>query len=94
MSIQFGADSTLQIRAIVRDASNNIVTSTNSFEITVADLARVINGGATPTATQTLAGSVKQSAAEANSAAADIAGVNTKINSLLAKMRTAGIIAL
>lgn len=46
-----------------------------------------------PAATTTTAGIVKQSAAQADSVASDAAGVVTDFNALLAKLRTAGILA-
>lgn len=47
--------------------------------------------GAAPTSTAR--GGVLQQAAQANSAASDVAGVNTQFNALLAKLRAAGVIA-
>ncbi|MGI1245165.1 head fiber protein [Raoultella ornithinolytica] len=46
-----------------------------------------------PAATTTTAGIVKQSAAQADSTATDAAGAVTDLNALLAKLRTAGILA-
>lgn len=46
-----------------------------------------------PSATTTTAGIVKQSAAQADSTATDAAGVVTDFNTLLAKLRTAGLLA-
>lgn len=45
------------------------------------------------TASTTVAGSVKQAAAQANSVATDAPGLVTDFNALLAKLRTAGILA-
>lgn len=47
----------------------------------------------TAAATTAVAGSVKQAAAQANSTATDVAGLVTDFNALLAKLRTAGILA-
>lgn len=44
-------------------------------------------------ATTTRPGTVLQSAAQANTAASDVAGLVTDFNALLAKLRTAGILA-
>ncbi|HCQ7755519.1 head fiber protein [Citrobacter sp. 50677481] len=44
-------------------------------------------------ATTTTAGTVKQSAAQADSVATDVAGVVTDFNALLAKLRAAGVLA-
>ena len=44
-------------------------------------------------ATTSRPGTVLQSAAQNDSAAADVAGVVTDLNALLAKLRTAGILA-
>lgn len=44
-------------------------------------------------ATTARPGTVLQAAAQANTAAADVAGLVTDINALLAKLRTAGILA-
>lgn len=46
-----------------------------------------------PTATTSILGGVKQGAAQADSTASTIAGLVSDFNSLLAKLRTAGIIA-
>lgn len=48
-------------------------------------------GNKVPTTTQR--GGVLQAAAQANSAATDVAGLLADFNSLLAKLRTAGVIA-
>lgn len=45
------------------------------------------------TPTTTVRGGVIQAAAQANSTATDVAGVVTDLNALLAKLRTAGVIA-
>lgn len=47
----------------------------------------------TSTATTSTAGAVKQAAAQADSVATDAAGIVTDFNALLAKLRTAGILA-
>lgn len=49
--------------------------------------------GSTVTATTTQAGLVNAAAARADSTATDVDGVNTVLNDLLAKLRTAGILA-
>ncbi|UFK09585.1 hypothetical protein [Xanthomonas phage DES1] len=46
-----------------------------------------------PNATTSARGVVLQAAARADSTATDVAGVNTVLNDLLAKLRTAGILA-
>lgn len=62
----------------------------------VQDLATKINaGGATvPAATTTTAGVVKQAEAQADSVATDVPGLLADFNALLAKLRTAGIVAV
>lgn len=45
-----------------------------------------------PSATTTTAGVVKQAAAQADSTATDVAGLLADFNSLLAKLRTAGVL--
>lgn len=53
-----------------------------------------VGGGTAPgNASSTTAGLVKQAAAQANSTATDVAGLVTDFNALLAKLRTAGILA-
>ena len=47
-----------------------------------------------PDATTTTKGIVKQSVAQADSTATDIAGLKADFNALLAKLRTAGILAV
>lgn len=46
-----------------------------------------------PAATATVVGGVKQAAAQDDSVATDAAGVVTDLNALLAKLRTAGVLA-
>lgn len=48
---------------------------------------------ATPNATTTVKGKVNQMPAQANSTAVDVAGIVSAHNALLAKLRTAGILA-
>jgi hypothetical protein len=48
---------------------------------------------ATPSATTGNRGTVLRAASQANSTATDVAGLVTDFNALLAKLRTAGIIA-
>lgn len=48
---------------------------------------------AIPAATGAALGGVKQAAAQADSTASDAAGIVTDFNALLAKLRTAGILA-
>ncbi|MDL5351211.1 head fiber protein [Microbacterium sp. zg-YB36] len=49
--------------------------------------------GPLPAATATVNGGVKRAAAQANSTATDVAGLVADFNALLAKLRTAGVIA-
>ena len=49
--------------------------------------------GGLPAATTSATGSVKQAAAQVNSVAPDVATLVTDFNALLAKLRTAGILA-
>ena len=60
----------------------------------VLSVAEQVNAGSVPAATTTTAGIVKQSAAQADSVATDVAGLVTDFNALLAKLRTAGILAV
>ena len=47
-----------------------------------------------PTATTSVKGGVKQAVAQVDSTATDVAGLKTDFNALLAKLRTAGILAV
>lgn len=59
-----------------------------------ATAARTAIGAAgTSAATTTVAGLVKQAATQANSTAADVAGVVSDFNGLLAKLKAAGLMA-
>lgn len=60
-----------------------------------AAAARTLIGAGTPVSAATTAanGTVKQAAAQANSAATDVAGLVADFNSLLGKLRTAGVLA-
>lgn len=65
------------------------------YIVAVNDLAEQIDaGGATvPLATTTVAGIVKQAAAQADFAGADITALKVELNAFLAKLETAGIVA-
>lgn len=52
-----------------------------------------IPAASVPAATTSTNGTVKRAAAQANSTATDVAGLVTDFNALLAKLRTAGILA-
>ncbi len=68
----------------------------NGFKSTVSlqEVADFVGGaGTVPAATKTTAGVVKQSAAQAASAATDVDGLKTDFNALLTKLRAAGILA-
>ena len=54
---------------------------------------RVLTDTYRPAATKTALGFVKQSAEVADSTATDLAGLNAKLNELLAALRTAGIVS-
>lgn len=56
-------------------------------------LVGTLPSAAVPTATATVNGTVKRAAAQPNSTATDVAGLVTDFNALLAKLRTAGILA-
>ena len=56
-------------------------------------LTGVVPAAQLPLATDAARGSVLKAASRADSAATDVAGVNTVLNDLLAKLRAAGIIA-
>ena len=61
----------------------------------VESIASQVNaGGAVAQATTTTAGVVKQAAITADFAGADAAALVTELNALLAKLRTAGIVAV
>lgn len=62
------------------------------FEQIIDDIESVESGEASE-ATTTEAGIVKQAAAQADSTATDATGVVSDLNDLLAKLRTAGILA-
>ena len=73
---------------LVIDGSTLVVDSTTK--------ALKVASGTTlaPDATTTTKGIVKQSVAQADSTATDIAGLKADFNALLAKLRTAGILAV
>jgi hypothetical protein len=58
--------------------------------ITVSDTGAIT----VPHATSSARGVVKQALAQADSTETDVAGLNTNLNALLAKLRTAGILAV
>lgn len=62
-----------------------------------AAAARTVIGAGTPytlpAATASVTGGVKQAASQANSTATDVAGLLADFNALLAKLKTAGIMA-
>lgn len=42
MSMELGADTTIQVRVVVKDENGDPITNTNSFEITLQDLKDVL----------------------------------------------------
>lgn len=90
------ADTVLWVRPIVYDDSNNPVTNTTAIEISVGQLAALIGGSGTfvvPPATTTVVGGVKKTPVIADLAGgADLPTTVTKINAILAALRTAGIV--
>lgn len=63
-------------------------------DVSIQEIASLIGGAVTiPNATTSTAGVVKQSAAQADSEATDVAGLVSDYNDLLAALRTAGILA-
>lgn len=82
------SDMLVPVRIIVRDGSNNAVTNTTATDMPLSQLL----AEATPAGVGQ-AGPVIQQAAQTDSAAADVAAVNVQFNSLLAKLRAAGILA-
>ena len=76
------------------------VATTYSDGVTMMDINTfiyyVVKDGvvAMPIATSSTLGGVKQAVAQADSTATDVAGLKTDFNALLAKLRTAGILAV
>lgn len=89
MPIIVPSDKTLvPVRIMVNKDNGAPLTSTTGTEVKLSDLmasSKVAAVGAT--------GTITQQAAQANSAAADVAAVNVQFNNLLAKLRSAGVIA-
>lgn len=70
------------------------INSENGFTVSQRiALQKTLDGYAGAPATTSTAGVVKMAAARADSAAADVAALNVIFNDLLAKLRTAGILA-
>lgn len=57
------------------------------------EMMQTVGGASVPAATTTTRGTVLQGATQADSVAADVPTLVTDFNALLAKLRTAGIIA-
>lgn len=80
MSMTIDGNSLVPVRAIVKNATGDTITSSTAVEVTVTEL---LAGAGTPT----------QAAAVADFAGADAAGLKTELNAMLTKLRAAGIIA-
>lgn len=80
-----GADNDVGLEITTKGAGGIVISRNTTVNGTLTS--------STISATSTLAGLVKQGAAQANSTATDVAGLVTDFNSLLAKLRTAGVIA-
>lgn len=94
-SITLDVDSTIGVFPVVRDASNNPVSNDLLTRVRLGDLQDFFTSPASlPVATVSANGVVKQAAAQANSTATDVAGIVTDFNALLAKLRTAGLLAV
>lgn len=94
--IKIDSKSLLSVRLITYDASNNPITATTAIEITVDQLAALIGGSTgfvVPAATTTTNGGVKKTPQIADLAGgADLPTTVTKVNAILAALRTAGLI--
>lgn len=90
------SDTVLSVRPIVYNDSNEPVTNTTAIEITVDQLAALIGNSASfvvPAATTAAVGGVKKTPAITDLAGgADLPTTVTKINAILAALRTAGLI--
>lgn len=64
------------------------------YIVAVNSIAEQVNAGAgVPAATTTVNGTVKQAAAQADFAGADITALKVELNAFLAKLEAAGIVA-
>uniref|UniRef100_A0AAU8GHU8 Head fiber protein n=1 Tax=Salmonella phage vB_SEnST11_KE23 TaxID=3161174 RepID=A0AAU8GHU8_9CAUD len=61
--------------------------------VSVSDLVEGGSGYTLPAATTTTLGGVKKASSQADSVATDVAGLVTDFNALLAKLKTAGLMA-
>lgn len=76
------------------NAQHSHQNATGGGQLTTAAIASgVFDAARLPTATTSVQGAVKQAAAQADSTAVDVAGIVADFNALLAKLRTAGILA-
>lgn len=76
------------VKLVAGSANNDSVFEPESLKVIGFDAAALV-----PTATASVAGLVKRAPAQANSTATDVPGLVTDFNALLAKLRTAGIVA-
>lgn len=81
-------DTLVPVRIIVRDGNGDPVTNTTNTDVPLADLLAAGSSGSTGEAV-----TVIKQAAQPNSAAVDVTAVNVEFNALLAKLRSAGILA-
>ena len=74
---------------------NDLTDVPATFAPTIGTTATTAKAGnyTPPNATTSVKGLVNQAAAQANSTATDVAGLVTDFNALLAKLRTAGVLA-
>lgn len=80
MPMIIDGDSLITVRAMVRSAIDEPVTSSTQVEMTVNDLLKAV-------------GSPTQAAAQADFEGVDIAALKIELNAFLGKLRTAGVIA-
>lgn len=85
------SETLIPVRMIVRDADNSNAAVSNTTAVDVP-LSALLAGG-TPAAAAGSTGVVTRQAAQADSVAADVAALRTDFNALLAKLRSAGILA-
>lgn len=81
-------DATLPVRLMVVDGSTAI-TNTTATDIKLS----AVLAGSTPAAAAGSVGTVTRQAAQADSVAADVATLRADFNALLAKLRSAGVLA-
>lgn len=91
---KFDDTALVQVTPTVYSTGDVAVSKGTPVDKTISELGTLVATAAIPLATTAVAGKVKQAVAQADTVAVDLTALKADFNALLAKLRTAGILAV